>query len=615
MSLARWILEQHATAGRTGAVAPSTPLVVRPDLLVADRDTIRMPLGRFVAGGPAKPAVEVLVASDSPGVPGGGAADPGSAEFATLAAECGLVLAPPRAGDRASLALESFAAPGRLLVALGGAPEAGALGTLVVPAGELEALALLCGDPLEVDPAPVCALELTGDLPPRVDGHDLAGALIASSPRAFEGAGVEVSGALEALTIADRVAMTRALVRAGARWVLFPSDDRTREWLRARGREADWRRLDARPPESGALRFDLGWTVPHAIAAARPARAVPVAWWSDVGVAAVEVGPGLDLETLARFATLLRGRTVAPGTTLVVRAWAGLDASAPESAGTRDRVLAAGGRWLGEGDLAPRPRRDERLRLLVGSANAGGIEGEDDWYVSLLAAAEAACAGVLTPPHTWSDPRDFAAAPELERAPFALPALAARGADGVRGRARRPGPVSPGLRGPVLGLIDGVLDDATLLPFGPRLAPELADPARLGVHVAPAAARGAGPHSTTTAAGWLLVLGDVRGIESREAGLLALRSLGVRVVLAAGFDARARGRCARAGLLALRTLDARDMESVTLGDELELVGGLDAWVPDRARVVRDLTRAFAMVALPELTETEWRWVTQGGTAC
>lgn len=614
MSLARWILEQHAAPGRPGVGVSSTPLAVRPDLLVADRDTLRMSLGRFAAAGALTPAVEVLVASDAPGVPGGAAADPGYGTFATLANECGLVLAPPRAGDRASLALESFGAPGRLLVALGEAPEAGALGTLVVPAGELEGLALLCGDPLEVDPPPVCALELAGELPPRAGGHDLAGALLASSPRAFDGAGVEVFGAIEGLTIADRVAVARALVRAGARWVLFPSDDSTREWLRTRGREADWRRLDARPPESGALRFDLGWTVPHAISAARATRAVPVAWWSDVGVASVEVGPGLDLETLARFAALLRGRVVAPGTTLVVRAWAGLDASAPESAETRERVLAAGGRWLGEGDLAPRPRRDERLRLLVG-AHAAGDAAEDDWSVSLLAAAEAACAGVVSPPHTWSDPRDFEAQAGAVRAPFALPALAARGADGVRGRARRPSPVSPGLRGPVLGRIDGVLDDATLLPFGPRLEPELADPARLGVHVAPAAARGSGPHSTTTAAGWLLVLGDVRGIERREAGLLALRALGVRVVLAAGFDARARARCARAGLLALRTLEARDMEAVTLGDELELVGGLDAWVPDRARVVRDLTRAFAMVALPELTETEWNWVVQGGTAC
>jgi len=615
VSLSRTIVESHAASGRIVGSAPGSVVAVRPDLLVADRDSFRMPLGRFAASGSARPAIDCLVASDPPGAPGAAAADPAYAPFAALARECGVVLAPPRAGDLASLAFESFAAPGRLLVTLGTAPEAGALGALAFAVGELEALALLCGDALEIEPTPPLRIELSGDLPPRCEGHDVGGALVAQRPRGFAAAGVEITGAIGSLTIADRVAIVRALTAAGARWVIFPSDEVTREFLRARGRESDWRRTEAGTVGEDAWNFDLGWTVPHAIAGPRPTRSVPIAWWNDVAVSAVEVGPGLPLETLARFASFLRGRSIAPGTTLTVRAWAGVDVAAPEAAEVRAVFAAAGGRWLGEGDLAPRARRDERLRLRCGSSIDPQAAAPDDWTVGLLAAAETAVTGRVTSPHLWSDPADLADAPAPVRAPFPLPALGARGTDAFRGRVRRGRPVPPGLRGPVLGRIDGTLDDETLLPFGPRLGPELADPARLGDHVAPSAALGAKLKSTTGTGGWLLVLGEVRGIDRREAGLLALHALGVRGILAAGFEPGTRTRCARAGLLALRALQVRDMDAVERGDELELVGGLDAWVPDRARVVRDLTRAFAMVALPELTETEWNWVVAGGTAC
>ena len=146
--------------------------------------------------------------------------------------------------------------------------------------------------------------------------------------------------------------------------------------------------------------------------------------------------------------------------------------------------------------------------------------------------------------------------------------------------------------------------------MGPRLAECLARPEALAEHVVPAARRGAGPLPRATGS-WRLVCGDVRGIERREAALPALAALGVRGVLAAGFEARARPLFARAGLLALRVLRASDLDAVELGDELELVGGLDTFTPNRARVVRDLTRAFAMVALPELNAREWNWVLAG----
>ncbi|MEO5618143.1 MAG: aconitase family protein [Candidatus Eisenbacteria bacterium] len=587
---------------------------VRPDLLLADRETARVPLGRFASLGLGRVALDCVVARDRPDCSGWSADGPGVTEFLRLAADCGAWLAPPGAGDRSTLALESLAAPGRLFVTLGPAPEAGALGALMLPVGEMEALALLLGEPFETEPARTRRIQLAGELPGRCDGHDVAGALIAAHPGGFTEVWVEVAGeGVGSLSIADRVAICRALSAAGALVVLFPCDDRARGYLRARGRESDWRRTEAGPAPGDAWNFDLGWTVPHAISGLAPTRALPLAWWAGVAVASVDVGPGLGLETLARFAALLRGRSAQAGTTLRVSACSARAATAPEARELAETMTAASARWVREGDLVPWKRRGGRLRLVCGAATGTDRPDEDDWSVGLPAAVEAACRGRIEAPHLWPDSREVESPAGPVIAPPVLPVSRGHAVPSPSTRSAstrmtsRPPSV---LRGPVVGRLEGNLEADALLTLGPRLTESLALPEALAEHVVPAARRGGGMLSRAIGS-WLLVCGDVRGIERREAALPALAALGVRGVLAAGFEARARTLLARAGMLALRVLRASDLDAVELGDELELVGGLDTFAPDRARVVRDLTRAFAMVALPELNAREWNWVLAG----
>jgi hypothetical protein len=111
---------------------------------------------------------------------------------------------------------------------------------------------------------------------------------------------------------------------------------------------------------------------------------------------------------------------------------------------------------------------------------------------------------------------------------------------------------------------------------------------------------------------WLVVQGRLHGLESSEAGLLALRSLGVRAILAAEVEASARRLCAAAGLLTLSAIRSADLAEMDRGDELELVGGLELMAVERSRVVRDLTRARSIIVLPELDAREWSWVRGGG---
>jgi len=613
MALIRGILEQHdADARSPGSTAAVR--AVRPDLLLADRESAAAPFGLLAASKGGRAALDCVLARDLPAASAWSSGSPASDDLLRTATACGAWIAPPGAGDRTALALDALAAPGRLFATLGACPEAGALGALALPVGEMEALALLLGEPLEIEARSRTRVELAGELPPRCDGHDVAGSLIAAHPGAIPGAWIEVGGAgVAALGMSDRVALCRALGAAGATAVVFPCDERAREFLRARGREPDWRHTEAGPAEGVSWDFDLGWTVPHAISAADPMRAVPLAWWAGVDVAAVAAGPGLPLETLAWFVALMRGRSADASVALSVTAWSERAATSPEAAELAARFVAAGARWVREGELAPWIKRAGRLRLSCGELPASGGADADDWTVGVPAAVEAACRGRIDPPHTWPDPREIEppAGPVIPPAtPPAARAPAAAG--GTRsGRAMAPRPGSAGLRGPVLGRVEGDLEPEGLLPMGPRLADLLARPELLAAHVVPGARRAAG-EATGPVHRWLLVLGEVRGLERREVGLLGLRSLGVRGVLAAGIEPRSRSLLAHAGLLALRVLRAADLEAVEVGDELELVGGIDGYAPDRARVVRDLTRGFTMVALPELTAGEWQRVAAGG---
>lgn len=615
MSLACGILDARAVEER-GAAAGGLRRV-RPDLLLADRETARLAVGRFAALSAGRVALDCAIARDLPGASAWSAEGPGGAAFLKLAADAGAWLAPPGSGDRATLAVDTLAAPGRLFVTIGPVPEAGALGALMLPVGELEALALLLGDSLEIEPAPARRIELAGERPARCDGHDVAGALIAAHPGGFAGTWIEVAGeGVGSLSIADRIGICRALAGAGAVAVMFPCDELTRDFLRARGRESDWRRTEAGPADAGAWNFDLGWTVPHAISRLSPARALPLAWWAGVAVAAVEVGPGLPLETLAQFAALLRGRAAHSGTALRVSAASARAASAPEALPLSETLKAASALWMREDALTGSKRRSGRLRLVCGAAPGDELVDEDDWSVGLPAAAEAACRGRIEDPHLWPDPREVGIPQGPVIAPVVFPAAraAALPPSALRTASARAAASHPlGLRGPVVGRLEGDLEPDSLLAMGPRQIEHLADPDALVSQVVPTARRDGAP-MPRSGSGWLLVSGEVRAVERREAGLLALSALGVRGVLAAGFEPRARTLLARAGLLALRVLRASDLDAVALGDELELVGGLDTFAPDRARVVRDLTRAFAMVALPELSAREWGWVVAGASA-
>src|SRR5262249_44813931 len=223
----------------------------------------------------------------------------------SFASAAGAHFARPGIGPAGALHRQRFASPGRVLAsAVPGAAAAGALGLLALPACALECAAAMAGEPLLMPRPRVASVELTGVCDPGVSGIHVLAAVERRLAGEGVGAVLECRGTgLYSLTLADRLCIAaRAGAVAGALATLFPSDDRTRAWLRSRGRDADWRRLE--PSEQG---FDT--RVSLDLSQGRPVRADAV--HLRAGPLAEGAGaPRLALGNPARH--LARGRGARP---------------------------------------------------------------------------------------------------------------------------------------------------------------------------------------------------------------------------------------------------------------------------------------------------------------
>src|SRR5919199_6632687 len=130
--------------------------------------------------------------------------------------------------------LERFAKPGELLVGADShSTMAGAVGMLAVGAGGLGVAVAMAGDGFSLECPSVVGVELRGELQGWVQSKDIILELLrrygvrGGVGRVFEFVGEGVS----ALSVTDRGTICNMITELGATAGIFPSDERTREWL------------------------------------------------------------------------------------------------------------------------------------------------------------------------------------------------------------------------------------------------------------------------------------------------------------------------------------------------------------------------------------------------
>jgi aconitate hydratase len=243
----------------------------------------------------------------------------------SFSARYGIKYSRPGNGISHSVHLERFARPGQLLL---GADShtimAGAAGMFALGAGGLDVAAALAGHGVWIPCPSVVALELHGRLPDWVEAKDVVLELLRRyGVRGGYGKSFEFVGeGVETLSVMERGTICNMALETGATTAVFPSDERTREWLTVQGREDDFEALSADPGASydEVEVVDLSRLEPLIAKPHSPGNIVPVREVEGTPVAQVCVGSSVNssYEDLARVAAILRGSVVHPQVELTV---------------------------------------------------------------------------------------------------------------------------------------------------------------------------------------------------------------------------------------------------------------------------------------------------------
>ncbi len=509
----------------------------------------------------------------------------------TVAARHGVVFSPPGTGICHQLHLECFARPGKTLIGSDShTPTAGGIGSLAFGAGGLSVALAMGGAPYVIAMPKVVKVNLTGRLEGWASAKDIILFLLSKLTvkggvgKVFEYAGPGVAS----LSVTDRATITNMGAELGATTSIFPSDERTREFLARMGREADWVELGPDPDASydEEIHIDLAGIVPMAARPHMPDLAVPVAELDGLKVDQVAIGSCTnssyaDLDLVAR---VFEGRCASPNTDVMI------------SPGSK-RVLV----MLAEGpDL--RALSDSGARLLEcscgpcigmgGSPVSGGVSvrtfnrnfegrsGTKDAQVYLVSpetAAQVAVNGKFTDPATWGE------APGRKEFPEIVPDIAnlfiyppADGGEVDVLRGPNIVPIKPFDPLPqvleaevVIHLGDNITTDH-ILPAGPEITSLRSNIPAISRYIFGRVDEGFVNRAENAGHG-VIVAGENYGQgSSREHAALAPRHLGIRAVVAKSLARIHRDNLVNFGILPLTFVNPEDYERLAQGLRISL---------------------------------------------
>ena len=512
----------------------------------------------------------------------------------TVAAKFGGVYSGPGTGICHQLHLENFAKPGATLVGSDShTPTAGGICSLAMGAGGLSVALAMAGEPYYIPMPRVVRVFLTGALTGWASAKDVILELLRRRTvkggvgRVFEYAGPGVA----TLSVPERATIANMGAELGATGTLFPSDGVTRAFLKAMGREADWRELgpdaDAAYDEEEAI--DLSALVPLAAQPHMPDRVVPVAELDGLPVEQVCIGSctNSSYADLKLVAQILDGHRINPGTDAMISPGSKQVLTMLAQEGLLEPLIGSGARLLecscgpciGSGGAPVTSGVSARTF----NRNFEGRSGTKDakvYLVSPLTAAQAALNGKFTDPATWGTPP---AKPELPADPpsirhlFVFPPENGDGVEVLRGpnivalekfpRLDASGDVLEA--NVVIRLGDNITTDH-IMPAGAKILPLRSNIPAISQHCFTVCDE-AFPKRAKEMGQSIIVGGSNYGQgSSREHAALAPLYLGVKAVLVKSFARIHRANLINAGILPLTFVNEADYEKISQGDVLEL---------------------------------------------
>ncbi|WP_255197938.1 aconitate hydratase [Halorarius litoreus] len=532
---------------------------------------------------------------------------------------------------------ENFAAPGKTMLGSDShTPTPGGLGELAIGSGGLDVAVAMGGGPYYIEMPEVVNVRLEGELPEWSTAKDVALEMLRRlTVKGGVGKIFEYTGpGVESLSVPERTTITNLGTELGATTSIFPTDEKTKDYLARQGREDVFE--DIGPDEDAEyddeIVVDLSDIEPLIACPSMPDNVVPVREVAGETVEQVIVGSCTNggYEDILPTAKMLEGREMDKKTEMIVAPGSKQASEILARQGWTAELMAAGvnfseatcGACIGIGHV---PASDS-VSLRTFNRNfegRSGIEDDNVYLCSPEVAAAAALKGEIVDPRDLADELGDLEAPGVE-----LPEKY----DGSKADLIAPDEAVDDdlVKGPNIGDVplkdplDAHLEGEALLKMEDNITTDHIIPATQDILMyrsnVPKLSEFTLSRVDDTFAqraldsdGGFLVAGENYGQgSSREHAALCPMFLGIEGVLAQSFARIHKANLFNFGLIPL-TISAEDYENIEQGDDIEIVDDVaEAVASGQEEFTVRVNDDWELTAELDASERERRILAAGG---
>ena len=546
----------------------------------------------------------------------------------------GIYFSRPGNGICHQVHLERFGKPGKTLIGSDShTPTGGGIGMIAIGAGGMDVAVAMGGGTYYITCPKVVKINLTGKLSPWVSAKDvILEVLKRLSVKGGVGKVMEYTGeGVKTLSVPERATITNMGAELGATTSIFPSDEITREFLRAQNREEDFVPLcaDSDAVYDEEVDINLSKLVPLAACPHSPDNVKSVDEIGKMKIDQVLIGSctNSSLLDMLKVAHILKGKTVNPDVSLAIAPGSKQVLNMLAENGALGIMIAAGARIL-ESACGPcigmgQSPNSGGISLRTFNRNFEGRSGTKDakiYLVSPETAAISAINGYLTNPCDMGDMPKFELPDKfLINDNMVVAPIDEKHMDSVeilRGPNIKPFPVSEPpeaeiTAGVSLKVGDNITTDH-IMPAGAKILPLRSNIPKISEHCFEVVDETFPKRAKEMEKS--IIIGGVNYGQgsSREHAALAPLYLGVKMVLTKSFARIHMANLINAGIIPATFKNETDYDRIDAGDVLGIKGVTDGIKNADTLVIENKTKDFAFEAKIELSERQRDMLLAGG---
>ncbi len=508
----------------------------------------------------------------------------------SVAKKHGIYFSRPGNGICHQVHLERFGIPGKTLIGSDShTPTGGGIGMIAIGAGGLDVAVAMGGGAYYITCPKVVKVELTGKLRPWVAAKDvILEVLRRMSVKGGVGKVIEYVGeGVKTLSVPERATITNMGAELGATTSIFPSDEITKQFLKAQCREDVWIPLaaDEDAVYDEELTINLSELVPLAACPHSPDNVKSVEEIGKLKVDQVCIGSctNSSLLDMLKVAYILKGKTVDPSVSLAIAPGSKQVLNMLAQNGALSDLIEAGARIL-ESACGPcigmgQSPNSKGISLRTFNRNFEGRSGTKDGQIYLVSpemAAASALTGYLTDPRELGDMPEFKL-PEIFTINdnMVVPPVDEADMDSVeilRGPNIKPYPATAPLMDTIAAPVslkvgDNITTDH-IMPAGAKILPLRSNVPKISQYCF-AVCDESFPKRAERLGKSIIVGGSNYGQgSSREHAALAPLYLGVKAVLVKSFARIHKANLINAGILPLTFVNEADYDQINQDDEI-----------------------------------------------